>query len=61
MKPRPTKTVADTRDPTGSRHIVVWDRALASFGVRVSAAERKTFVLQQRIRASRQQKITLGV
>jgi hypothetical protein len=48
-------------DPPVCWHVVVWDHERASFGVRVLAAERKTFILQKCTRAGRQQKITLRI
>ncbi|MGH8579538.1 MAG: Arm DNA-binding domain-containing protein [Gammaproteobacteria bacterium] len=56
---RITKTQLDHLEPPESGYALHWDSLIHGFGVRVTAAGAKSFILQTRIHA-KQKRITLG-
>ena len=57
-----TKEAVDALRPT-TRDVYLWDRQLAGFGLKVTPAGRKVYLLQYRLggRAGRKKRLTLGV
>lgn len=60
-KIRLTKTSVEAITPPAAGELLVWDSDLKGFGVRVSAAGRRTYFIYGRTKAGRQVKAKVGV
>src|SRR5215469_2715715 len=61
MKIHLTKKTVDALDRPKTGYLVIWDRELTGFGMRISATGRKTFFVQKRTTAGREINKTIGV
>lgn len=55
-----TKRIVDTKIAEGGRDLFVWDREVKGFGLKVSSAGTKTYVLQYRTAQGRSRRYSIG-
>jgi integrase len=55
-----TKRTVDATKPATGRDVVLWDREVRGFGLRVKPSGRKSYIVQFRNRQGRSRRLTLG-